>query len=271
MFDKKRSRWAAVFRSVTKARFGPGRGRSCTSGHGQRLWASPAAVPSNAQAISPWAAENALDADETQRRATASIVYGNKIYDGFGGTVQPSHNGSRRSVKTVPDEKAGFDFLHPFNSNNLARNGFGGGVAADGGKIFAATGFGSVLALDPNSGQVLWSKMLAIPIREAPTAAEGRVFVVNSESELLCLNGADGSQLWTQKGLPENAALLTSASPAVAGNLVFAPFPSGEITAIDIKTGQPKWTDSLTKAAINVRDRDGEARAQRWTARPSLP
>jgi outer membrane protein assembly factor BamB len=75
---------------------------------------------------------------------------------------------------------------------------------------------------------------------------------VNSESELLCLNGGDGSQLWTQKGLPENAALLTSASPAVSGNLVFAPYPSGEITAVDIKTGQPKWTDSLTKAAVNT-------------------
>ena len=27
--------------------------------------------------------------------------------------------------------------MHPFNSNNLSRNGFGGGLAADGGKIFA--------------------------------------------------------------------------------------------------------------------------------------
>jgi outer membrane protein assembly factor BamB len=29
------------------------------------------------------------------------------------------------------------------------------------------------------------------------------------------------------------------------------PFPSGEITAIDIKSGQPKWTESLTKGAVN--------------------
>jgi outer membrane protein assembly factor BamB len=74
---------------------------------------------------------------------------------------------------------------------------------------------------------------------------------VNSESELLCLNAIDGVQLWSQKGLPENASVLTSASPAVAGNLVFVPYPSGEITAIDIKTGQARWTDSLAKGAIN--------------------
>ena len=227
-------------------------------------WSQPGGVASNAPghlAIGDalhtlWTADAGEGSSKRQRLTAIPIVYGNKIYTmDSEGTIRATSgsDGSKLwSVKTVPDQKSGFDFVHPFNSNNLSRNGFGGGIAADGGKIFAATGFGSVLALDAGSGQVLWSKMFAIPIREAPTASEGRVFVVNSESELLCLNGADGSSLWTQKGLPENAALLTSASPAVAGNLVFAPYPSGEITAVDVKTGQAKWTDSLTKGAINT-------------------
>ena len=227
-------------------------------------WSQPGGVASNAPghlAIGDalhtlWTADAGEGSSKRQRLTAIPIVYGNKIYTmDSEGTIRATSgsDGSKLwSVKTVPDQKSGFDFVHPFNSNNLSRNGFGGGIAADGGKIFAATGFGSVLALDAGSGQVLWSKMFAIPIREAPTASEGRVFVVNSESELLCLNGADGSSLWTQKGLPENAALLTSASPAVAGNLVFAPYPSGEITAVDVKTGQAKWTNSLAKGAINT-------------------
>lgn len=227
-------------------------------------WSQPGGVASNAPghlAIGGalhtlWTADAGEGSSKRQRLTAIPIVYGNKIYTmDSEGTIRATSgsDGSKLwSVKTVPDQKSGFDFVHPFNSNNLSRNGFGGGIAADGGKIFAATGFGSVLALDAGSGQVLWSKMFAIPIREAPTASEGRVFVVNSESELLCLNGADGSSLWTQKGLPENAALLTSASPAVAGNLVFAPYPSGEITAVDVKTGQAKWTNSLAKGAINT-------------------
>ncbi len=227
-------------------------------------WSQPGGVASNAPghlAIGDalhtlWTADAGEGSSKRQRLTAIPIVYGNKIYTmDSEGTIRATSgsDGSKLwSVKTVPDQKSGFDFVHPFNSNNLSRNGFGGGIAADGGKIFAATGFGSVLALDAGSGQVLWSKMFAIPIREAPTASEGRVFVVNSESELLCLNGADGSSLWTQKGLPENAALLTSASPAVSGNLVFAPYPSGEITAVDVKTGQAKWTDTLAKGAINT-------------------
>ncbi len=226
-------------------------------------WSQPGGVPSNApghlaigEALHTlWTADAGEGSSKRQRLTAVPIVYGNKIYtmdsEGTIRAISADNGASLWAVKTVPDQKSSFDFVHPFNSNNVSRNGFGGGLAADGGKVFAATGFGSVIALDAGSGQVLWSKMFAIPIREAPTASEGRIFVVNSESELLCLNGADGSQLWTQKGLPENAALLTSASPAVSGNLVFAPYPSGEITAVDIKTGHAKWTDSLAKGAIN--------------------
>ncbi len=227
-------------------------------------WSQPGGVATNApghlaigEALHTiWTADAGEGSSKRMRLTAVPIVYDNKIYtmdsEGTIRAMSEANGATLWAVKTVPAQKTGFDYLHPFNSNNVSRNGFGGGLAADGGKVFAATGFGSVIALEASSGQVVWSKMFSIPIREAPTAAEGHVFVVNSESELLCLNGADGSQLWTQKGLPENAALLTGASPAVAGNIVFVPYPSGEITAIDIKTGQAKWTDSLSKVAINT-------------------
>ncbi len=227
-------------------------------------WSQPGGVPTNAPghlAIGEalhviWTASAGEGSSKRTRLTATPIVYNDKIYtmdsEATIRAISSANGATLWAVKTVPSQKTSFDYLHPFNSNNVSRNGFGGGLAADGGKIFAATGFGSVFALDAGSGQVIWTKNFEIPIREAPAAAEGRVFVVNSESELSCLNAADGSQLWMQKGLPENAALLTSASPAVAGNLVFVPYPSGEITAVDIKTGQPKWTDSLSKVAINT-------------------
>jgi outer membrane protein assembly factor BamB len=227
-------------------------------------WSQPGGVPTNAPGHllvgetlrTIWTADAGEGSSKRTRLTAIPIVYNDKIYtmdsEGTIHALSGTNGASLWEVKTVPPEKRSFDYLHPFNSNNVARAGFGGGLAADGGKIFAATGYGTVLALDAGSGQVVWSKKFAIPVREAPTAAEGRVFIVNSESELYCLNANDGSQLWAQKGLPENAAVLSSASPAVAGNLVYVPFPSGEITAIDIKSGQPKWTESLKKGAVNA-------------------
>jgi outer membrane protein assembly factor BamB len=226
-------------------------------------WSQPGGVPTNAPghlAVSEslheiWTADAGEGSSKRQRLTSIPIVYDGKIFtmdaEGTVRAISTANGGVVWKVNTVPENKSSFDYLHPFNSNNMARAGFGGGIAADGGKIFVATGYGSVLALDASSGQPVWTKKFEIPIREAPTAAEGRVFVVNSESELYCLNASDGSELWNQKGLPENAAVLTSASPAVAGNVVYVPYPSGEISAIDIKSGQPKWTDALAKGSIN--------------------
>jgi outer membrane protein assembly factor BamB len=225
-------------------------------------WSQPGGTPTNAPGHlavgdtlhTVWTA-NAGEGSAKRKRLTAiPIVYEGKIFtmdaEGSVRAISASDGGTVWRVGTTPEGKSGFDFLHPFNTNNMARAGFGGGLAADGGKIFAATGYGTVLALDAKTGEPVWTKKLDIPIREAPTAADGRVFVVNSESELYCFNAADGSQLWTQKGLPENAAVLTSASPAVSGNYVYVPYPSGEIAAIDVKTGQQKWTEALAKGKI---------------------
>ncbi len=226
-------------------------------------WSQPGGTATNApghlaigEAIHTIWTTAAGEGSAKRRRLTAiPIVYDNKIFtmdaEGAIRAISTADGSTVWKFDTVPDAKTGFDYLHPFNTNNVARAGFGGGIAADGGKLFAATGYGTVIALDASSGSPVWTKKFDIPIREAPTAADGKVFIVNSESELYCLNATDGSLLWTQKGLPENAAVLTSASPAVSGNMVYVPYPSGEIVAIDVKTGQPKWTEALAKGDVN--------------------
>ncbi len=188
-------------------------------------WSQPGGAASNAPGHlsvgqnprTIWTVDAGEGSAKRKRLTAIPIVYDGKIFtmdsEGTVRAISTANGGVVWRVATVPDAKTGFDFLHPFNSNNVARAGFGGGIAADAGKIFVATGYGTVLALDANSGSPVWTKKLDIPIREAPTAAEGRVFVVNSESELFCFNAADGSQLWTQKGLPENAALSDKREP----------------------------------------------------------
>lgn len=128
--------------------------------------------------------------------------------------------------------------------------GFGGGLAADGGRIYAASGFGRVVALNADTGKPLWTKTLGVPVRTSPTAINNKVFVVNSESQLYALSGEDGKELWVARGLPEGASLLSNVSPAIAGNTLVVSFPSGEVTGIDMASGQPKWTDSVSGGGV---------------------
>jgi outer membrane protein assembly factor BamB len=78
--------------------------------------------------------------------------------------------------------------------------------------------------------------------------ADGRVFVVTVENELSALDAADGHKLWVHAGLPQTASLLGGASPAVGGEVIIAPFSSGELDALEAENGRPLWSDNLASA-----------------------
>lgn len=127
--------------------------------------------------------------------------------------------------------------------------GFGGGVAYDGGRVFVTSGFGFIAALDADSGEELWRFKTEAPVRTPPTAHAGGVYFVTITNELVALNQADGEKLWDFQSFEEPARILSSASPAAAGDLIVAPFSSGEVVAFLANTGQPVWNDTLSQSA----------------------
>src|SRR5690349_272508 len=127
------------------------------------------------------------------------------------------------------------------------RKGFGGGLAYDGGRLFAATGFGNVIALDAENGQELWKVETTVPVRSAPVVVDGRVYVVTQENQTQALDATDGHQLWDHHGTVESAGVLSSASVAVSGDTVVVPYSSGELFALRAQNGTPAWNDTLTR------------------------
>jgi outer membrane protein assembly factor BamB len=130
--------------------------------------------------------------------------------------------------------------------NEKSAEGFGGGIALDGGQLYATTGYGTVVAINPGNGQIVWTKRTGEPIRSSPTAAGGKIYFVSTDSTLHCLNAADGAELWTARGLPQPATLLSNVSPAVGKGFVIAPFAAGDIVAYQMD-GQRAWNESLSR------------------------
>lgn len=211
-------------------------------------WTQPGGTPHNssghvalgASLRQVWSADAGSGSSSYGKLTASPIVSDGRVYvlDTRGRVTAFSQTGSTawRVSVTPPTEKE--------------QNGYGGGLAADGGRIFVATGFGWVIALDGQSGKKLWEKNLSSPLRSSPTAAEGRVFVVSSDGIARALSVTDGTELWTYQGLIDKASLLTNASPAVAGDLVVVPYPSGEVVALRIADGQPAWTESLARTRV---------------------
>ena len=124
-------------------------------------------------------------------------------------------------------------------------DGFGGGLAVANGWLFVSTGFGHVLAIDPANGAVLWRHDLGIPMRAAPTVAGKRVFTITYDNQLWVLAAEDGAVQWSHAGISETAGLLGAAAPAVDGDIVIAPYSSGELLALRVENGRTVWSDSL--------------------------
>jgi len=208
-------------------------------------WTQPGGVPSNAPghlalatAIkSAWSADAGKGSSFYGKLTASPIVYGDRVYtlDAAGKVSAFSTTGATvwQASTTPPNEKD--------------QEGFGGGLAADGGRIYASTGYGYVEAFDANTGQKLWEKNVESPVRTSPTAAAERVFVVTKEGLVYCLSGSDGAELWTFRGLGERASLLSNASPAVDGDLVVVPYPTGDVVALRVLNGQVAWTESLSR------------------------
>jgi outer membrane protein assembly factor BamB len=124
-----------------------------------------------------------------------------------------------------------------------------GGLGWYDGRIFITTGFGKVIALDAASGKRVWRRDLGMPVHVPPTVADGRVFVVTVENQLRALSAADGSDVWpAYQALGETARLVGGANPASSGQVLVAPFSSGELIALRADTGRSLWGDSLAPA-----------------------
>ncbi len=213
-------------------------------------WSQPGGSANNAPGhlaysgdAKPLWTEDAGAGSNSDGRITAlPIVHGGKVFtlDREGRVTAFSLNGGRawRTDLQPEDEKA--------------EAGFGGGLAAEGDLIFAATGFGTVVALNAATGKPAWTKSLTVPIRTSPTAVNGKVFIVNTESELFALSATDGREVWRSRGLPEGASILSNVSPAVSGNLLVVSYASGEVTALDVNTGEQRWTDSVSGGVVGT-------------------
>jgi outer membrane protein assembly factor BamB len=166
------------------------------------------------------------------------VVVDGRVYAMDGGSLVSAYDASNGSRLWQVDTK-------PADDNG---NSFGGGIAFWKGKLYVASGYARVLALDPKGGKVLWKAGVGAPVRSGPTVADGRVYVITVENELIALAAEDGRRLWTHSGIPETASLIGSASPAVDGEVVIVGYSSGEIDALTVESGRPLWSDSLASA-----------------------
>ena len=136
----------------------------------------------------------------------------------------------------------------PLWSRSLARDGetsrgvFGGGIAADGDTIVAGTGFSEIVAMNAETGAVLWRQETDAPVRAAPVISNDRVYAVARDDQAYGIDLSNGRIRWRMTSIDPEAGIAGGASPAARSGLVVIPFGSGEVAGALARNGRRAWT-----------------------------
>lgn len=135
----------------------------------------------------------------------------------------------------------------------------GVGLASDGKKIYALTGFGTIAAIDALTGEISWRQEIGSPCRAAPTIGDRKVFIITIDNRLLALNLEDGSEVWNYSISSEDTVLAGGASAAYDDKTqtLVVPFSNGEIMVFNARLGYPLFSHNLINfddltAATNI-------------------
>ncbi|MDB9866232.1 outer membrane protein assembly factor BamB [Pseudomonadales bacterium] len=133
-----------------------------------------------------------------------------------------------------------------------------------GGRIYAASADGNVVAVDTGTGKVVWKQSIvdfyaederAIAFADGIDAITGGVGVGGSlvvvgsaAGEIVALQQVDGSLAWRATTTSE-----VLAPPQVVNDKVFAQSIDGKIAAFDAASGKRKWLYSTTIPSLTLR------------------
>lgn len=130
---------------------------------------------------------------------------------------------------------------------------------ADDNLIMVNTSRGILLALDQTTGKQVWDISTEVPSLSlrgdsTPSAVAGGVFWGTANGRLAAAAIQQGQIVWQQPvGTPQGATEIdrlvdVDSSPLIIGSMLYTVGINGQLTAIDLRSGQPVWKRKYSSA-----------------------
>ena len=116
------------------------------------------------------------------------------------------------------------------------------------GRIYAAEPKGDVVALDKQTGKLLWRRDIGEALAAGVGVGGTTAVVVTREGEVVGLGAADGLVLWRKKVGSE-----VLARPVVSGNRVLLRSGDGQVIGLSLSSGEIVWRVRRAVPALSVR------------------
>lgn len=120
-----------------------------------------------------------------------------------------------------------------------------GGVGAGSGYILLGTTDGEVVAFAAGDGVEQWRSNVGSEVLAPPITGDDMVFVQTIDGRLLALEGDTGQIRWSYDIQVPVLTLRGTATPVFDGDVVYAGFANGTMSAVGAVNGQPIWEHRL--------------------------
>ncbi|MGH8119517.1 MAG: outer membrane protein assembly factor BamB [Gammaproteobacteria bacterium] len=116
-----------------------------------------------------------------------------------------------------------------------------GGPGASESLVIAGTGEAEVITLAADSGNILWRSKVSSEVLSAPKYENNIIVVRTIDGKIFGLDAGAGERLWTYEQTVPVLTLRGTSSPVIAGNYLVAGFDEGRLAAIELQTGKLVW------------------------------
>jgi len=114
-------------------------------------------------------------------------------------------------------------------------------------KIYIADNIGFIYAINLESGKLIWIKNHGIPLKSKIKVFDNKIFIINQDNRLLCLDTEKGSKIWDVRSISSFIKAQNFLALAVSkeGDLVTLN-SSGDLLKIKANNGQVYWSINTT-------------------------
>lgn len=125
-----------------------------------------------------------------------------------------------------------------------------GGIAYFDNQLVFVDGYGQIKLFDVTSGTEIWSTSIEFPILSPPLIYRGYINFITADNRIFSVDILDGEINWSFQTISETKKNLFTSSPVAFENTIIAPFSNGELVAFIFDTGQPVWSENVSKISM---------------------
>ncbi len=125
-----------------------------------------------------------------------------------------------------------------------------GGLAYFNNKLIFVDAYGQIKLIDTTEGKIIWSVNIEYPILSPPLIYRGYIYFISADNRIFSVDINDGNISWSFQTISEAKKNLFTSSPVAYENLIIVPFSNGELVSFIYDTGQPIWSENVSKISL---------------------